>query len=74
MDFGHKSRAITLLFLLALLSDTNVYAKFEENRLKGTKVRARKRSSDGRTDRWMDGHSKFGGYNIIPRHFLCGGV
>ena len=21
-----------------------------------------------------DKHSKFGGYNIIPRHFLCGGV
>ena len=28
---------------------------------------------DGRTDDgWTDGHSKFGGYNIIPRHFLCG--
>ena len=21
-----------------------------------------------------DGHSIFGGYNIIPHHFLCGGV
>ena len=52
MHFGHKSRAITLLFLneiipLAILyhSDTNVYAKYEENRYKGTKVRARKRSA-----------------------------
>ena len=41
MHFGHKSRAITLLFLneiiplaipIPVLSDTNVYAKFEENR------------------------------------------
>ena len=52
---------------------------FEENRSKGTKVRARKRSADGRTDgqtdgRTTDGHSKFGGYDIKPRHFLCGGV
>ena len=31
--------------------------------------------TDRRTDgRRTDGHSKFGGYNIIPRHFLCGGV
>ena len=60
MDFGHKSRAITLLFLLALLSDTSVYAKFEENRLKGTKVRAQKRSSDGRTDGWTDTLSSAG--------------
>ena len=30
---------------------------------------------DRQTDRqWTDEHSKFGGYNIIPRHFLCGGV
>ena len=38
--FGHESRAITMLFLneitpncnpIPLLSDTNVYAKFEEN-------------------------------------------
>ena len=27
--------------------------------------------TDGRT---TDGHSNFGGYNIIPRHFLYGGV
>ena len=31
--------------LIPLLSDTNVYAKFEENRYKGTKVRARTRSA-----------------------------
>ena len=54
MHFGHKSRAITLFFSewnyptcnpIPLLSDTNVYAKFEENRYKGTKVRAWKRSA-----------------------------
>ena len=56
------SRAITLLFqneisplavpYVSLLPDTNVYAKFEKkNRSKGTKVRARKRSADGQTDR-----------------------
>ena len=33
--------------------------------------------TDGRTDRRTDGHSNanfFGGYNIIPRTFLSGGV
>ena len=29
-----------------------------------------RQTDDGRTDR----HSKFGGYNIISNHFLCGGV
>ena len=50
------------------------------NRSKGTKVRARKRSADrqtdgrmtdGRTDGWMDGHSKFGGYNMITYIYQC---
>ena len=27
------------------------------------------RTDEGRTD----GHTKLGGYNIIPHHFLCGG-
>ena len=35
---------------IPLLPDTNVYAKFEENWSKGTKVRARKRSADGQAD------------------------
>ena len=35
---------------IPLLPDTNVYAKFEENRSKGTKVRARKRRTDGQTN------------------------
>ena len=37
-----------------------------------TKVGARKRSADGQTDGWT--LKRFGGYKIIPRHFLCGGV
>ena len=42
---------------ILLLPDTNVCAKFEENRSKGTK-RARKRSADGRTDgRTTDGRT-----------------
>ena len=51
---------------IPLLLDINVYAKFEENRSKGTKVRAWKHSADGRTDEGRtDGHSKFGGSNMI---------
>ena len=30
---------------------------------------------DRQTDGWiLDAYPKFGGYNIIPHHFLCGGV
>ena len=81
MHFGHKSRVITVVSQwnysscnpIPLLSDTNVYAKFEENRSNGTKVKAQKRSDYGQTDERTD-TQKFGGYNIIPRHFLCGGI
>ena len=50
---------------IPLLPDTSVYAKFEENRSKGTKVRERKRSADGRIDgrtdnRWTDTKSSEG--------------
>ena len=56
-----------------LLPDINVHAKFEENRSKNTQVRVRKQSADGRmTD--TQTFKIFGGYNIIPHHFLCGGV
>ena len=131
MHFGHKSRTRTLLFLneiipLAIPYHSSPIPKFEENRYKDTKVRARKRSvkhfflhtlraitllfhneisplanpchsspipismqslkkigqkvlklehrNKVLTDRRTDGHSKFGGYNTIPRHFLCGRV
>ena len=54
-----------------LLPDINVHAKTEENRSKTTQVRVRKRSTDGRTDgRTL---KRFGGYNIIPRHFFVAG-
>ena len=36
----------------------NVHAKFKENQSKTSQVRVRKQSCHGRTDRWMDGHSK----------------
>ena len=59
----------------------NSYTKFEENQSITAQDRARKRNADGRTDGQTDGrtdgHSNakfFGGYNIIPRTFLSGGV
>ena len=39
---------------------------------KGQKVLKLDHGNEALTDRRTDGHSKFGGYNIIP--FLCGGV
>ena len=50
----------------------DMFAKFEKNRSNTTQVRIRKRSADGRTD--TQNFKIFGGYNIISRHFLCGGV
>ena len=57
MHFGHKSRAITLLFLNEIIP-------------LGNEALTNRQMDEGRTD----GHSKFDGYNIIPCHFLCGGV
>ena len=51
-----------------LLPDTNVHAKFEEIRQKLLKLESR---NEARTDGWADSCKQ---YNIIPRHFLCGGV
>ena len=63
----HHKRIYPICNPKPLLPDINVHAKFEENQ-----VRVRKRSADGRTDgRTL---KRFGGYNIIPRHFFCGGV
>ena len=66
----------------------NSYTKFEENRSINAQDRARKLNADGRTDGRTDGQTDgrtdgrtdtrtqifFGGYNIIPRTFLSGGV
>ena len=62
----------------------NSYTKFEENWSINAQDRARKRNADGRTDGQTDGRTDgrtdtrtqifFGGYNIIPRTFLSGGV
>ena len=87
--FGHKSRAITLLFqneisplaipyhstpipmyMQSLKKIGQKVLKLEHGNEALTDRRTYGRTTDGRTD----GHSKFGGYNIIPRHFLCGGV
>ena len=40
-----------------LLPYMNYYTRFEENWLIKAQDRAQKRSADGRTDAWMDGHS-----------------
>ena len=78
-SFSYQDTLPLRSFLVCILNcdktskifSTNVYAKFEENRSKGTKVRARKRSADGRTDGQTDGHSKFGGYNMIIYIYQC---
>ena len=128
MQFGHKSRAITLLFLNAItplaipyhsspipmsmqslkkigkkvlklehgnevqraitLLFQNVIGPFaiphhsspipmsmQSLKKIGQKVLKLEHRKEALTDRRrMDGHSKFGGYNIIPHHFLCGEV
>ena len=44
----------------------------------GQKLLKLESGNEALTDRRMDGQTQkfklFGGYNIIPRHFLCGGV
>ena len=62
----------------------NSYKKFEENWSINAQDRARKRNADEQTDRRTDGRTDgrtdartqifFGGYNIIPRTYLSGGV
>ena len=47
-----------------------IYMKFRENISKGTRVLERTQSHEALTD----GHSKFGRYNIISRHFLWRGI
>ena len=59
-----------------LLPNINVHAKFEDN---GSKLLKLESGNETLTDRrQMDGQRRtlkiFGGYNIIPRHFSCGGV
>ena len=48
--------------------------KLEHGKEALTDRRTDRPTDDDGTDRRTDGHSKFGGYNIIPRHVLGGGV
>ena len=80
--FWHTSRAITLLFLNEICPFAIPYhsypipmsmqslKKIGQKVLKiehGNKVQMDRQMTDGHSDRRTDGHSKFGGYNIIPR-------
>ena len=85
MHFGHKSRAITLLFLneiipLAIPYDSSpIPVTMQSLKKIGQKLLKLEHGNEALTDRRTnarrtDGYSKFGVYNIIARHFLCGGV
>ena len=80
MHFGHKSRAITLLFLNEIIPlaipyhSSPIPMSMQSLKKIGQKLLKLEHGNEALTDRRTDGHSKFGGYNIIPRHFLCGGV
>ena len=90
MHFGHKSRAITLLFLNEIIPlaisyhSSPIPMSMLSLKKIGKKVlkldHANQALMEGQTDRWTDrgwtdrrtdGHSKFRGYNTIPRHFFC---
>ena len=83
--FWHTSRAITLLFqkeispLAIPYHSSPIPMSMQSLKKMGQKVLNLEHGNEAVTDRRMDGrrmdrHSKFGGYNIIPHHFLCGGV
>ena len=77
--FLTSSRAITLLFQneispLAIPYHSSLNPSIQSLKKIGQKVLKLEHGNEVLTDRQTDGHSKFGGYNIIPRHFLCGGV
>ena len=78
--FWHTSRAITLLFQkeispLAITYHSSSIPKSMQSLKKiGQKVLKLEHGNEALTDGQTDGHSKFGGYNIIPCQFLCGGV
>ena len=80
MHFGHKSRTITLLFLNEIIPLAIPYhpspipMSMQSLKKIGKKVLKLEHENEALTDRQTDRHWKFGGYNIIPRHFLCGGV
>ena len=82
--FWHTSRAITLLFqnefspLAIPYHSSKIPMSMQSLKKIGQNVLKLEHGNEALTDGWTDGrmdrHSKFGGYNIIPRHFLCGGV
>ena len=82
----HQSKAITLLFInefspFAIPNHSSLISMSMQNlKTIGQKLHklesGNKALTEGRTLRRMDGRTlkRFGGYNIIPRHFLCGEV
>ena len=82
--FWHTSRAITLLFqnefspLAIPYHSSQIPMSMQSLKKIGQNVLKLEHGNEALTDGWTDGrmdrHSKFGGYNIMPRHFLCGGV
>ena len=74
--FSHTSRAITLLFQneispLAIPYHSSPIPMSMQSMTKiGQMVLKLEHGNEALTDRQTDGHSKFGGYNIIPHHFL----
>ena len=83
-DFDCTSRAITLLFqneispLPIPYHSSSIPMSMQSLKKIGQKVLKLEHGNEALTDRRMDDGrtdtQKFGGYNIIPRHFLCGGV
>ena len=80
--FLHQSKAITLLFInefspFAISNHSSLISmsmqSLEKICQKLLKLESGNEAlTDGRTD--TQKFKIFGGYNIIPRHFLCGGV
>ena len=80
--FLHRSRAITLLFTnefspFAIPNHSSPISMSMQNLKKSVKNYSSQSTETKRwrTDGWTDTQKFkiFGGYHIIPRHFLCGG-
>ena len=78
MHSGHKSRAITLNEIIPLAIPYHSFPipiSIQSLKKIGHGNEAlMDRQTDGQMDNGRTDTQKFGGYNIIPRHFLSGGV
>ena len=78
--FLHQSRAVTLLFIyefspFAIPNHSSpIRMSMQSFKKIGQKLLKLESGNEALEDGWTDGHSKrFGGYNIIPRHFFVAG-